>query len=242
MYVFGIVLPWALCSTPLAAAEPSRSDVITASLEQIRVTNQARADLAREEGAWTNEHQRLKAVLAATQAENGRLEREAVATEARRDMARSQLAALGNVSDLDALRTRLAEAGMQLGESLTRIAATLPPGVIPAISATADERGYESVVRALESAERAACTVTVDVVTGERDGKPEAVKALRVAGAIAWWVALDGSAAGTLHCQDGRVKLSTVSDVLARNTIITALAQIDGHGQPGVLLLPVEQP
>ncbi len=210
----------------LAAADPA-----TAVLDELQAANRARADLAREEAAWTAERQRLAALIAATAADTARQEREASSAEARRDAARAAIATLGSADDLEALRTRLAEAGASAAGRLRALAATVPPGVI----ALSDDTGFDAVVRVLEGAERAAATVTVEVVTGTRDGRPEAVKLLRVAGAAAWWVSLDGRAAGTAVMRDGTLALTVAPKA---DAIRQALAQAEGRGQPSIVVLP----
>jgi len=232
-----------LLLAPLASArgaEPPAPGPAAAALEQLRAANQARGEEARELAAWTLERQRLEALVDATRAETARLEREADQADAARDAARTRLAALGAGSDLEALRARLAEAAARVGADLTALAARMPPGVVPAVADAADGDAFDAAVRALEGAERAASAVAVDVVTGTRDGRtdaPEAVKVLRVAGAAAWWVSLDGAAAGTLSVRAGAVTLHAVADDAARAAIIAALAQAEGRAQPSIALL-----
>jgi hypothetical protein len=114
-----------LLAVALAAADPA-----AAVLDELRAANRARADLAREEAAWTAERQRLEALIAATAAETARVEREAAAAETRREAARSALAALGTASDLEGLRARLAEAAAAAADRLRPLAAGVPPGVV----------------------------------------------------------------------------------------------------------------
>ena len=224
------------CVTSVSAADNTDAAV---AMEQLRAANQARSALANEESAWKQERERLLAALAATRAELARLERDATAAETARDTARTKLAALGNVSDLDAVRERLGQAGTRIAGQLTELGKSLPPGVIAVPSAgLAGDAAFDAAVRALDAAERAAGTVTVEVVTGERAGQAEAVKLLRVAGAAAWWVALDGSAAGSARMSDGKLMLA-VADEAGRLAIIAALGQAEGRGQPLVVLLPM---
>ena len=199
---------------PAAAADvPSAPAASAAALEQLRAANVARAELAREEAAWKTERERLHAAIAATRAEVARLERDAAESEVQRDAARSKLAAIGATSDLDTLRTRLGEAGVELRSALASLAATVPPGVI-ALPADdlAGEALFDASVRALDAAERAAGTLGVEVVSGTREGQSEAVKLLRVAGAAAWWVSLDGKAAGSARVAGGRLVLDAAGD------------------------------
>jgi hypothetical protein len=228
-----------LAAAALAAVEPAPS--AAATLDGLRAANAVRAELAREHAAWTGERQRLEALIGATAAEAERLQREADEAEVRRDQAVAQLAALGSGSELDALRLRLGEAGEALAASLAALARTLPPGAVPAPAVRGGEAGFEAAVRALEAAERAAATVAVEVVTGTRDGRAEAVKLLRVAGAAAWWASLDGSAAGTVAVRDGAVHLAAGTPE-ARQAILAAIAQAEGRAQPGIVLLPGAAP
>ena len=224
-------------TTEVTAAEPRDQDA-TVVIEQLRAANQARAALASEESGWKQERDRLHAALVATRAELARLERDATAAEAARDSARSKLAALNAASDLDTVRKRLGQAGIRLTTQLAELARTLPPGVIaaPASGLTGDA-AFDAAVRALDAAERAAGTLTVEVVTGDRGGQAEAVKLLRVAGAAAWWMALDGTAAGSARMVDGKLML-TAADEPGRIAIAAALAHAEGRGQPAIVLLP----
>ncbi len=229
-----------LASMSGAEPTPAAKDSVQATLDGFRAANLERSAQARETAAWNLERQRLTALIVATKAETARLERDAANATAARDAARTRLAALGTGSDLDAVRARLVQAGDKLKAALTTLAVRLPPGIVPAL-AQANEDSFDAGMRALESAERAASTVTVEVVTGvrsDRANSQEAVKILRVAGAAAWWVSLDGAAAGTVRVVDGAVRLTPAGDVPGRIAIITALAQAEGRAQPGVVLLP----
>ena len=222
----------------VSAAEPV--DSATAALEQIRTANQVRREIAREAAAWTQERQRLEALIAATKADTARSERDALAAENARDAARQRVAALAGSSDLEALRARLAQAGVRWNAVLAQLAATLPPGVVP--QARAEDDAFDAGVKALDAAERAAGGVAVEVVTGTRDGQPAAVKMLRIAGAAAWWVALDGSAAGTVTVKNGALELQVVPGESERLAIAAALAQAEGRSGPTVVLLPGVRP
>lgn len=235
--VSGVMLP------AVAAEAPSTPDASAAALEQLRAANVARSELAREESAWKAERERLQAAIAATRAEVARLERDAMDSETQRDTARSKLAAIGSTSDLDTLRTRLGEAGITLRSALKALAATVPPGVIaPPADDLAGEALFDASVRALDAAERGAGTLGVEVVSGTRDGQSEAVKLLRVAGAAAWWVSLDGKAAGIARVAGGELHLDAARDERTRLDITAALAQAEGRAHPTVLLLPAPTP
>jgi hypothetical protein len=235
-------LPWYSCAIILSlgaviAAADAQPPPVQAALEHLRSANAARTAVAGESAAWLVERQRLEALISATEAESARLIRDAEVAERDRDAATERLAALGRGSDLDALRLRLGEAGQAMVKALSELARRLPPGAVPTPVASSGEDGFDAAVRSLDATERAAGSVVVEVVTGERDGMPAAVKMLRVAGAAAWWVSLDGAAAGTVAMVDGTVRLTT-SDEACRLAITAALQQAEGRGQPGVVLLP----
>jgi DNA repair exonuclease SbcCD ATPase subunit len=225
-----------------ADASPA-AETANSALEHLRAANVARAELAREESVWRSERQRLQAAIAATRAEQARLSRDAAEIESQTEHTRAKLAALNAASELDALRLRLGEASAQLNTALNALARTVPPGTIgiPAAGLTG-EAAFDAVIRALDASERAASAVAVEVVSGTRDGqsdgKSEAVKLLRVAGAVAWWVALDGSAAGNARMIDGKLQLENTADERTRLDIALALAQAEGRAQPTIVLLP----
>jgi hypothetical protein len=215
-----------LCAAILAAADPAAE-----ALAELRAANQARGDLARENAAWTAERQRLEALIAATEAEAKRCSEAAAAAEALAAAARERVAGLGRDSDPAALQARLDAAAGELAIRLRALARQVVPGVLPQTGLD----GFEGVVRSLDVAERAAATVTVEVVTGTRDGHAEAVKLLRVSGAGAWWLALDGTSAGTAAMVDGSLMLTSVASAEA---IRAAFLQAEGRQAPGVVVLP----
>jgi hypothetical protein len=215
-----------VCAAVLAAADPA-ADV----LAELRAANRARADLARESAAWTAERQRLEALIAATEAESKRCTEAAAAAEASAAAARERSLALGRDSDPAALQARLDAAAGELAQRMRALARQVVPGVLPQTGLD----GFEGVVRSLEVAERAAATVTVEVVTGLRDGRAEAVKLLRVSGAGAWWLALDGRSAGTAAMVDGSLVLTPAAAV---DAISAAFLQAEGRQPPGMVVLP----
>ena len=236
----GVVVALVSAAPSMTAAETaSTAETAAIALEHLRAANVARAELARTEANWISERERLTAAIAATRAEVGRLERDATEAETQRDHARTRLAAIGAANDLDTLRTRLDDAAKKMRTTLATLAATVPPGVIalPADDLAGDA-AFDSAVRALDAAERAAGTLAVEVVSGTRAGQAEAVKLLRVAGAAAWWVSLDGRAAGTAQMVDGKLQLNAAADERTRLAITAALAQAEGRAQPTIILLP----
>lgn len=226
-----------------AADVATTAETANSALELLRAANVARAELAREESVWRGERQRLQAAIAATRAEQARLAHDTAEIQSQTEHTRAKLDALNAASELDALHLRLSEASAQLNTALTALARTVPPGTvgIPAANLTG-EAAFDAVIRALDASERAASAVAVEVVSGTRDGRSdghsEAVKLLRVAGAVAWWVALDGSAAGNARMIDGKLQLEIAADERTRLDITLALAQAEGRAQPKIVLLP----
>ena len=215
------------------------AEAANSALEHLRAANVARAELAREEFVWRSERQRLLAAIAATRAEQARLAHETAEIQSQTEHMRAQLDALNAASELDALRLRLSEASAQLNTALTALARTLPPGTVGVPAADlSGEAAFDAVIRALDASERAASAVAVEVVSGTRDGRSEAVKLLRIAGAVAWWVALDGSAAGNARMIDGKLQLEISADERSRLDIALVLAQAEGRAQPTIVLLP----
>ncbi len=222
-----------------AADVPATAETANSALELLRAANVARAELAREESVWRSERQRLQAAIAATRAEQARLAHHTAEIQSQTEHTRAKLDALNAASELDALRLRLGEASAQLNAALTALARTVPPGTVgvPAAGLTG-EAVFDAVIRALDASERAAGVVAVEVVSGTRDSRSEAVKLLRVAGAVAWWVSLDGSAAGNASMIDGKLQLENAADERTRLDITLALAQAEGRAQPTIVLLP----
>ena len=94
---------------------------------------------------------------------------------------------------------------------------------------------------ALDASERAAALVTTEVVVGELRGARGAAKVLRVAGAAAWWVSLDGKQAGTVTVAAGVVRLTPALTDDQRDAIRSALAMVEGRTPAAPILLPLER-
>jgi len=215
-----------VCAAVLAAADPAAD-----ALAELRAANRARGELARESAAWTAERQRLEALISATEAEARRCTEAATAAEQSVLTAREQAAALGRDADPATLQARLDHAAGELATRLRVLARQAVPGVLP----QGEPAGFDAVVKSLEVAERAAGTVTVEVVTGTCAGQSEAVKLLRVSGAGAWWVALDGRRAGTAAMVEGALVLTPVETAGA---ILAAFLQLEGRQPPSIVELP----
>jgi hypothetical protein len=226
--------------SPAAALEPT-ADPASLMLEDLRAANAARAALASESAAWRSERERLQAVIDAVANDGERLDREV--KEAERQLAEltAQLKQQGpGAEDIEPIRVALADAAEKIRLHLAALARSLPPGAVSVPAATVGDGAFDDAVRALEISERAATTVAIEIVPGTLAGKPAAVKALRVAGAACWWVAMDGQSAGTLAMKDGAAVLTPVADEAVRESILRAVAIVEGRRPAELLLLPTD--
>ena len=208
-------------------------------MEDVRATNEARAARGRETAAWAAERERLQAIVAAAAAEGARLDHEAEVANAATAKAGAEIAALGDAGDLDRLRAQLDAGAADERARLKSLGMDLPPGILAVPDAGGDDP-FGAVMHALESAEQAAGTVSVDVVPGHLGSDEVAVKVLRIAGACAWWVALAGDQAGTVALDGhGGLDLTPVADDSERMAIRQALAMVEGRRPPDLAVLPV---
>jgi len=215
-------------------------DPASAALEQLRAANQARTELARDVAKWQVERERLAAIVSATEAERDRLKADAEADEKKAEAARLELATLGAGSDLELVRGILtAGAAVQL-DQLRALATQLPPGVVSLPPAGESAVDFDTIIKTVEAAERAAAGVAVEVVTGRLEGKDVAVKLLRVSGAAAWWVSLEGNQAGTSFRRQGVLELTSAARDEDRKAITQAVNISEGRLTPALLVLPWE--
>jgi hypothetical protein len=219
-----------------AVVQPAKPEP-QAWVEELRAANQARAALAGEAETWKQEHERLLAYIAGVDAERERTARDADEAERAAKAAAEELRSIGAGSDLDALRAQLEAGAAAAKAGLDRLAARLPPGTVPVVASGED--AFDGVVRAVDAAERTATTIAVDVVPGTLAGTVVAVKLLRVAGACAWWVSLDGAQAGVATVADGALVLVPAADEPQREAITRALAIVEGRLPPMLTMLPL---
>ena len=236
-------LPSFLLLLPLAgafAAEATDSTPATRLLEDLRAANLARADLARESAAWNAEKERLSAVLDGVRADAKRLDQDAMAAEGVRDRAQADVTRIGSGSDLDAVRAGLAAQAELIAARLATLRSELPPGAVAMIKpGLTGEAAFDEAVRALDATERAAGTVAIEIVPETIDGKPEAVRMLRVSGALAWWLALDSRRGGTVAITGGVPTCTPVTDPEAVEAIARAVLMVEGRIPAEIVRLPL---
>ena len=215
----------ALASLVVAATAP---DPAALALEAALAASKARTAEAEAERTWQAERERLEALVAMARAEAGRQRTEAAT--ARSDAERLRATAPPTTT-LPVVQETLRTGAARVRAALADLARRLPPGAV----AVPTEDSAESVAAALAASERAAGAVAVEVISGVLRGQPRAAKVLRVAGARAWWLALDGQEGGTVAVADGIVTFTPVADP---RPIAAALAAVEGRGTPRLELLP----
>jgi hypothetical protein len=226
-----------LLSCSVSAVE-AQADPAARILEDLRAANVARSALATEESDWRVERERLDAVREAIVADSERLERETLEAEAQRKHSETDLTSLGTGSDdFEPIRVALAESAKTMAAKLSELAKKSPPGAV-AVPAEAGEAAFDDAVRALDATERAASMVSIEVVPGQLGSQAMAVKVLRVAGACAWWIGLDGVDAGTAAIKDGRLELLKATDEADRRAIVRAFAIAEGRHAAELVVLP----
>jgi hypothetical protein len=151
-------------------------------------------------------------------------------------------AARASAADPRATRKAIADAASAIHARADRLAVRLLPGVVPPRAPGLDELGsLRDGIARIEHAERESSAIQIELVTGLRDGQPVAVRMLRIGSGLAWWVALDRSAAGTARTHDGALILDVSDDEVA-GTIIAAVGMAAGQQVPELAPLPVHAP
>jgi len=227
-----------LLSCTLAVAADTAPSIPQAHLAEITAANQARAALTQEVAAWQAESERLRGLIAAVTQEHERLTAEADRFTATNQELRARLATAGEAADLDTVRGELDAAATAIREHLSALAARSLPGAV-IVPASGGDRPFDEAMRALDATERAAASVAVEVVTGRRDGAEVAVRLLRLAGAAAWWVALDDGSAGTARMTTNGLQLDVITDPAAQAAIRRAVHIADGRQAAETVLLPL---
>ncbi len=227
-----------LLSCTLAVAADGAASMAQIHLAEIAAANQARAALTQEAAAWQAESERLQGLIAAVTQEHERLSADADRFTAANTTLRDRLAQAGEAADLDIVRAELDAAATAIRDHLSALAVRSLPGAV-IVPASGGDRPFDEAMRALDATERAAAGVAVEVVTGTRDGAEIAVRLLRVAGAAAWWVALDNDSAGSARMTADGLRLDIVSDPHAQAAIRRAIHIADGRVAAEAVLLPL---
>lgn len=222
------------------------ADPATLMLDDLRAASAARTAAAAETSAWQQERERLQVTLDALAVETARQRAAAAKDIEAMTVSDRQIAEAANAGrQLDAVRAVLKTQAEAITKELVALALTTAPGAVrlPAPSTVAAEAIFDEALRALEASERGAAGVAVELVEGEHQGKPLAVKLLRV-GPVAWWCELDGQRAGTVRQRAGNAggpvvpQLDEAADGDARQAIRQAIAIHEGRALPVPVILP----
>lgn len=221
----------------LVAAEATGPALVAQVQEELRAANEARSRQGAEVQAWHLEQERLATAVDGLQAEIARVEQELAAAESERIALRAEQEKRGSGA-VPAAQQALAAAARTTRARLQEAAGGVPPGVV---TVPADDT-LDGVLKALELSERAAGQVVVEIAAGHRVGGADdprtAVRLLR-AGALAWWMALDGRDGGTAAMVAGRLELTPVTEVAERDAIRRAIAMAEGRAAVELIALPV---
>ena len=229
-----------LLSAAAWAGEPSIPDQVMAEL---RAANAARAELLREEQDWALEKARLELLRTTVHDEAERLGNEAEGAR----IEAAQLRAKAGILRAAQQKLELAEAMIdalaeRLEQALDVLAGKSLPGLVPpdtAAGITDPGKRLAAGVQRLHMAEQQARKTGIELVTGNLGGRQLTVKLLRIGGTAAWWIALDGSQAGTASVRDGKLVLSTAQTPRDLEAIRKAFAVAEGRRAPDWALLPM---
>jgi hypothetical protein len=222
----------------LSQAYNAAETVAESALATLQAANNARSEKTRVEAEWQQEKQRLLAIIATTQAEQQRVQQALHEAGQQQQKLQTELAALGDSAAAQAETRGLQQLAQRIKTILAEGALLFPPGSV-AVMAEQTTPTFEASLRALEASERAAETQSIDIITGERAGRIEAVKMLRVSGAAAWWVSLNGHDAGIVRMQNGIAQLIDVREENERAAIQSAILQAEGRKAPALVVLPL---
>jgi len=234
-------------TTCLAAVGADAGDAMAATdhaesvLEQLRAANVARAALTAEQAAWSAERERILAVKSANDSDIDSLTKEGAEVESEHQEAAKQVASFEKADDLVPVHAQLDAIAKTIVERLTAYARTTLPGAVT-LPEHPGSLTFDEAVRCLDASERAAGSVSIDIISGQLDGVATAVKMLRISGAAGWWVALDEHAAGIVSMADGVPQLQEVADQLQRRSIIRAIAILEGRRPAEFEVLPLQAP
>jgi hypothetical protein len=219
--------------------DDAHPDLAQQALESIRAANAARTAASSDKEAWRTERDRLEALLEVMNNEAQRLGQENAEAEKARLTADTEVKRLDADVSLAHAQHTLADTATLVHARLAQLAATLPPGavVVPPAPGTDLDEG----IHALTMSERAAATLSIEVVPGQIEGHDVAVKLLRVSGAAAWWLAMDERHAGMAAMVNGHLTLTETSDGKAIEAIRRAITITEGRQSGGIVLLPLPE-
>jgi len=234
-----LALPFAVGAEEAPApALPERVQAELAAAHRVRST------LAEEKQAWAMERERLQLLLSAVRRRTDGLKADAADADTTRDALAKRVAELTKAQDsLDAVEAMLDALAETLEKDLGTLAKEALPGLVPpdtAAGLTDPARRFDAAVARLDDTTGRLANATVEIVSGTLEGQEATVKLLRVGNAAAWWLALDGSRAGTARQTDGALALKPLESAEAVEAIQKAFAVAEGRAAPDWVVLPAD--
>ena len=236
-------LPLLLAGTLAFSAQQNAEQPLPQKvISELEAADSSRARLVEEEQEWRSEKQRLELLLQSVRRETERLTSAANDADKRAEKLREQIAEVEDEhSRARAVEDMVVSVSQDLEDALQDLSSQSPPGLVPDASedrpAEASAR-LSAAARRLDRAEQRLSDTSMELVTGDLDGKSMTVKLLRAGGVGAWWVSLDGTQAGTAVAgQDGLILQPAGSDDEVA-AISHAVAIAEGRAAPEWVLLP----
>ncbi len=235
-HIIILVLGWSGWALGFAA----ENELLNSVHEDLRAANEARSQQGIEVAAWRTEGEALSVTIESVQTEMKRAQQELATATNERDRLSLEHQRLG-AGDVAAAHKILADAAVTLRGKLQAAALTLPPGgmVVPA------DDSCEAALKAIDLSQRALGQISVAIVAGHAQTDPATVRtAVRLlrAGSLAWWMAIEGPAAGTAAMVDGQLQLFPTADAEVaeqiRHAIAIAEGRADGHASAEPVVLP----
>jgi hypothetical protein len=217
-------------------------DAATQVLEELRAAQSARSAQARELQEWRQEQERMAVLHDTVAAEIAALEAAARQDAGQTAALRRELeACAAERRALEATRAALGVQAQAITAALAESARRAVPGAVTIPAGNVDPTvAFDEAVRCLDSTERAAAAIAVELVEGRLAGQPRAVKLLRVGG-LGWWADLDGNQAGVaVPSGTGEPPvLEPCADAARGEDIRRAIAMVEGRRVPELLRLPM---
>jgi len=236
-------LPLLLAGTLAFSAQQSAEQSLPKKvISELEAADASRSQLVEEEQQWRSEKQRLKLLLQSVERETERLNSTAAEAEKRADKLQEQISEVEEEhSRARAVEKMVASVAKDLENALDKLSSQSPPGLVPAASEdrpTEPSARFSAAARRLDRVEQRLSNTSMELVSGDLNGKSVTVKMLRAGGVGAWWVSLDGTQAGTAVAgQDGLILQPAESDDQVA-AISRAVAIAEGRAAPEWVLLP----
>jgi len=231
---------------PAPAGEPTTRPAAEAVMAELRSAAEARKALLAAEQEWAFRKAELELLRSTVLREAQRHRSNAAAAREQGEALKRRLQDHQRRQDrLQAVEAAVDSLCERLEKALATLAARCLPGVVPAdrsAGVTDPSRRLAGAVERVNEAQRRTKHCTVEVVGGTLHGRKTAVRLLRMGGAAAWWVGLDGSAVGAAAMRDGQLVLTAATQQADIDAIREAFEVAEGRTTPRWVLLPMPKP